>query len=1467
MPAISKIRLANVIYEEGNKRYNDELFLFDGYNSAILLENGGGKTVLIQTALQAMLPHAELAGRKIGKTLTLENAPAHIAVEWIINDKPRRYVVTAVTLFMNKHGVDSLRYVYEYQHGDAQSIEEIPFVRDVQGGKRPAEKGEMQDYYSVMKDRSFSASTFTTIKDYRQYIEENYQIIASEWENIVKINSSEGGVEAFFEACKTTNQLFDRLLIPTVESAMSGYDKSNFAELFQNRYESFKRYQQLTETLDENKQIQEALTNYTETYELLHAKEQQLYEVKQQAKGIWEQTKQQANSFVVEKESVVSKIKDWELKQHYHQVKRDSSKLAAKEVQKQQIEQKYQQASVQLKEQEVSVSEIGERHASLRYAKFNKERKEAKQTLAFIQEQITSFEEETDMDGLKEQLEEVEQALHGAYQTQIEQIEKVRKQLQFEKNPLEEQLKNLEEQRMTLQQTYQQHHDKIIQVESVIVNRKQDSANIRQSLLANPNQEKVEEQLPTWEARYQQLDDELVQLKTQSKRIERETEQKEQERTLWQTEMQDKALQLQRVEQHLVNINEEEQHLIQSLAMLRSAWKDVTGIYPNQQSIEGQLENNIEKQRIERVKWLDKERVSLRYVDDYGKQETFFSDPFLSEQIERWKEQLDYVETGVNYLNQLPEAQQTLLKRNRLWPSLLVTTAKSKDRLMERLEQVSDRFMFPVKIVTTEEATVVTDEDNGDWIVPEHWRSNLASNQFLTWQQQLKQQAKEITVRRENTEKTLHSWETALDQFRTFVKKYPFDQLVAWQEEQYHLQTELENITTKLQQVDKQIIDNKTTIVKHNRRAQEASAERMGIEAKLRESQLYLTYQKEIAKSKLEIDKHLEHQQELDRKMKQTLRSTTRYQEEIEVINDRMRGFEFERELILNDSNFLDVMELPVIYTDESVSILLEKRRELQMQKDKMSRAIGEWEQKEITEKNTIQTATERMDEIEQAIPSVDKEQLFPADGDQYIERLHIQLKKVKDELTEIRETYHALSQNFHTKTALLNADYHAFNKKYPDNSIVQFEQADLAIVNEQLQKEKIDLDEQKNYLDQELERVNKELASIEEAKNHLSMFIEAYHFNAPDIVAIALTEQEAIDFQYNRYGFAKRATNKLKEVKQLVDVEVEHVQQAKDKFRIFCRTRITDKKLQQMAIQGVEQKRDYQDVITFKQNMLASIQRISKYANEHIRKNDEELQVFIEQIHTHLQTLVEELEQIPKKTRVKVDNWKPIYSFSIPKWEDEDGKLRIRNHTEWIMKQLDNDKYWNDQGHQDMNKIRADLEKWLESKQLLKVVMDRDVMKVHCRKVMNDNQISTRSYSWEHTNVWSGGEKWSKNMTLFLGILKYVAEKKKSNLTDRAVILDNPFGKASSEHVLSPVFFIAEQLGFQMIALTAHAEGKFLQDYFPIIYSCRLRGTQEGNKKVMSTNKWLHHAYFQDHEPAVIDRLGQTEQLDLFQK
>lgn len=117
-----------MVYENGKKRYNDEIFYFDGNNAAILLENGGGKTVFIQTVLQAVLPHSNLAERKIRDTLTLIQSPAHIAIEWILEQQPRVYGLTAVTLFLKNNELHSHKYVYRYREGDEHAILNLPFT-------------------------------------------------------------------------------------------------------------------------------------------------------------------------------------------------------------------------------------------------------------------------------------------------------------------------------------------------------------------------------------------------------------------------------------------------------------------------------------------------------------------------------------------------------------------------------------------------------------------------------------------------------------------------------------------------------------------------------------------------------------------------------------------------------------------------------------------------------------------------------------------------------------------------------------------------------------------------------------------------------------------------------------------------------------------------------------------------------------------------------------------------------------------------------------------------------------------------------------------------------------------------------------------------------------------------------------------------------------------------------------------
>ncbi|WP_096271197.1 hypothetical protein [Paucisalibacillus globulus] len=1470
MPSISKIRLTNIVYEEGNKRYNDELFLFESHNGGILLENGGGKTVLIQTALQAVLPHVDLADRKIKNTLLLENAPAHIAIEWITHDKPRRYVVTAVTLFLAKHGLDSIRYVYEYDAGDPNGIEGIPFVREGKEGNRPAERGEMQDYYSGMKEKSsFFSHTFDTIKEYKAFIEKQYHIISSEWESIVKINSTEGGVEAFFDDCKSTNQLFDRLLIPTVEDSIVGHNKAMFADMFEKQNQSFKNYKKLKQTIEENKRIQEKLENYVMTFEKLHHKQQAYQKAKQQAKGVWNVTLSQKQQMTAELAESSRMLKEWEADHRMHKVKAASYEIAVEKATLEEKETAYNTMLAHQLNKEEERDTHQKNYYSLKLAKYKVEMKEEQDKLAFAEEKLADLEQDEELFDLQESLEEANQSLLGSYLEEIEKIDREKQGLTYQLNPILKQIEQYSISKSALDDQINEMKQRLSAINERIRARTEDMEKLQQQILANPQQEQVTIELKKWQERSNHLDQEVVRLNQEVKQLNLQIGEAEEQ---W-DKLLEEHTEIERnkndVSFKLSELDAAQGNVITRLAGLRQQWASFEDIYTAQQTIETRILEQLEKQKKERNTLLFKERLAYRFVDDYGNQDVFFSDTFLAEQLASWKNQFGFIVTGVEYLQNLNDEERKKRKDFPLWPLTLVTTNKSKQQLLEKLNHISDRLQFPISVLTTEEALQVDESPGHDWVAPKHWNHNLETEYFTNWKVQLRSDAHAITGLREQKEKELTDWQDAWKAFQQFLKTYPYEFYSSLSTEQSEWKNRLEDVDLRIKSI-KAIITESRSIVDSNRtKIKNHSDEMQGLQNKIKEGLTYLSYEKEVEENSKREENLSATLQQLEKDKSKKEIELKGFNDEKDGLQQRMLDLSNEMKIIKREDDYLRVASLNPIYSGDSKQSIKNKIHDLNRKIDKVTVTQGEWIAKQEAAKQALKKLQTQLDEIRNQQSDLDYEQVFPSDGDQWMETLLTKMKELNEELTALnQEVQQALSEKEKQK-GKYELKLEQFKKDYLSQELISFEHS-LDEIYQSLQKENTKLLERKDYINKQIDRINTQLESISKAERELERYIESHHFNSPDLSEIGLTEEQQLDFNYQRKKYVKAVIEEMRNRKEEMNEEATQVQAEKEYVRDFCRKEISDVKLQQMAINGVEHKHTYEDVISFKNNMLTSIERITKYANEHIRKSDEDLQLFINQIHSHLYTIVEELKQIPNKTKVKViDDWKPIFSFSIPEWDEDVAKTRIRDYIEWILQQLESERYLNDQGMQDEGKVRNDVEMWLQTKSLLQVVMNNEVMKVNCRKVTNDNHVTSRSYSWEQSNVWSGGEKWSKNMTLFLGILNYVAEKKQhlqANMKrHRAVILDNPFGKASSDHVLNPVFFVAEQLGFQIIALTAHAEGKFLQDYFPVIYSCRLRSSQDSGKKVMTKEKWLHHAYFQDHEPEGLERLGEVEQMELF--
>ncbi|MBN2222766.1 MAG: hypothetical protein JW708_11210, partial [Vallitaleaceae bacterium] len=424
MPAISKIRLCNILYENGKKRYNDQLFHLDGQNTAILLENGGGKTVFIQTLLQCIIPHISMADRKIKDTLYLENGPAHIAIEWILQDQPRRYGLTCVTLYLENASLNSLKYAYEYSGEEREDIEALPFKVELSKNTyRPATKGEIGDYYQKMTKVSTYAKVFSTIQDYGSYLENNFKIVPSEWRKVATINSGEGNVDEFFNRCKTTAQLLDYLLLPVVAEAMEGDYHQRFAETFEKQREHFQKNRVLNEKIEQASMVKEEINSYIDIYKkyvktqeesgFLLGKARAQYEFVEEKIRLLQQEK---DSLIGEKEAIAEMRKE--------QLAREISyKLFEIDERMEEYDQKISLLEEQLTKLLLQRDQAASRRQNIQITKINQLVKEMEGEIQRLKVEIAIEEKNMPAEDLLKQLEENSSHIKGHFFYELEKLE------------------------------------------------------------------------------------------------------------------------------------------------------------------------------------------------------------------------------------------------------------------------------------------------------------------------------------------------------------------------------------------------------------------------------------------------------------------------------------------------------------------------------------------------------------------------------------------------------------------------------------------------------------------------------------------------------------------------------------------------------------------------------------------------------------------------------------------------------------------------------------------------------------------------------------------------------------------------------------------------------------------------------------------------------------------------------------
>ncbi|MGM0607186.1 MAG: hypothetical protein ACQESP_02080 [Candidatus Muiribacteriota bacterium] len=221
MPKINRFRIINFSYNNDNRHIVDETFnFFGGENALLSLANGGGKSVLVQLMLQVVVPKAKIQGRKFEDFFKNKKQPTFLLAEWKL-DYSDNYLLTGFvcenfeTTQLDGEKNQKLRFfTFTVLYSEANSWD-IQNLKIIQKSGKIINLPGFKETCKIMEEKERNpAFDFRVFRDdnmesYRQHIGE-YGISANEWNNIIKgINDSEGGLEEIFQKCRTSDQLIN----------------------------------------------------------------------------------------------------------------------------------------------------------------------------------------------------------------------------------------------------------------------------------------------------------------------------------------------------------------------------------------------------------------------------------------------------------------------------------------------------------------------------------------------------------------------------------------------------------------------------------------------------------------------------------------------------------------------------------------------------------------------------------------------------------------------------------------------------------------------------------------------------------------------------------------------------------------------------------------------------------------------------------------------------------------------------------------------------------------------------------------------------------------------------------------------------------------------------------------------------------------------------------------------------------
>ena len=234
MSKLNCFRAINLNYNNNTMRIEDETFHFEGENTLLSLQNGGGKSVLVQMMIAPFVRkrYRDTPDRTFASFFTT-NRPTFLLTEWILDGGAGYVLVGMMVRQKQVSGEDArdeleiVNFIHEYKEPNQFDIHSIPVIESDKNVKKlkgfNACRLLLED---IKKEKGISFLYFDLNQPHQQrnYFErlKEFKIDHTEWEAIIKkVNLKESGLSELFKDAKDEAGLVEKWFLSAVESKLN----------------------------------------------------------------------------------------------------------------------------------------------------------------------------------------------------------------------------------------------------------------------------------------------------------------------------------------------------------------------------------------------------------------------------------------------------------------------------------------------------------------------------------------------------------------------------------------------------------------------------------------------------------------------------------------------------------------------------------------------------------------------------------------------------------------------------------------------------------------------------------------------------------------------------------------------------------------------------------------------------------------------------------------------------------------------------------------------------------------------------------------------------------------------------------------------------------------------------------------------------------------------------------------------